>query len=110
MAKKPTIKSSLFQPTEPARRKTTTNRIVASIREQLTEPTQTEEPRHHTSTRLPMGVHEYFEELAVEHGYSAHSLRIYAVSWFVKEHRAGNIKLERDRAVKGKRVLKMPDI
>lgn len=105
MAKKSTIRSSLFQPTEPVRQSATT------LREQApTQSSTPEEARHHTSTRLPMSVHEYFEELAVENGYSAHSLRIYALSWFVKEHQAGNVKLERDRTVKGKRVLAMPEI
>lgn len=105
MAKKSTIRSSLFQPTEPVRQSATTLREQSPVKEPVVE-----EPRHHTSTRLPMAVHEYFEELAVEHGYSAHSLRIYALSWFVKEHQAGNIRLERDRTVKGKRALAMPEI
>lgn len=65
---------------------------------------------HNTSTRIPLPVHEYFEDLAVDHGYSTHSLRIYALTWFVREHRAGNIRLERDRSVRGKRVLEMPRI
>ena len=103
MAKKSTIRSSLFQPTEPAPSRRATPPVVKP-----TKPT-VEEPRHHTSTRVPMDIHEYFEELAVENGYSAHSLRIFAMAWFVKEHKAGNIELRRDRSVKGRRVLAMPD-
>jgi hypothetical protein len=103
MAKKPTIRSSLFQPTVPV-----ANEPIQPAAP-LTPPV-VEEPKHHTSTRIPLEIHRYFEELAVEYGYSTHSLRIYALAWFAKEHKRGNIRLERDRSVTGKRVLAMPDI
>lgn len=116
MAKKPTIRSGLFQPTEPVEQ-ASPNKISPSIQSfepappvQIEEPDKVEELRVQTSTRLPITVQEYFEGLAVEHGYSAHSLRIFAMTWFVKEHQAGNIKLERDRTVKGRRVIAMPEI
>lgn len=103
MAKKSTISASLFQPTVP----------VESTQQQSDKsywPAREEHPKHHTSTRIPLNVYQYFEELAVEHGYSVHSLRIYAMTWFVREHKAGRIRLERDRNVTGKRVLDMPEI
>jgi hypothetical protein len=103
MAKKSTINTSLFQPTVPVERE-------AQIIDETPWPAQVEAPKHHTSTRIPLNVHEYLEDLAVEHGYSVHSLRIYAMTWFVKEHQAGRIRLERDRNVKGKRALAMPEI
>ena len=109
MAKKQTIRSSLFQPTEPIKQTASTMRAANQSLEATSQASK-DELRHHTSTRLPLTVHEYFEELAVEHGYSAHSLRIYALSWFVKEHQAGRVALERDRSIKGKRALAMPKV
>ncbi|MCO5185420.1 MAG: hypothetical protein M9918_12205 [Anaerolineae bacterium] len=103
MAKKSTISTNLFQPTVPV--EPAQNQI-----ERQTWPMREEQPKHHTSTRIPLNVYQYFEELAVEHGYSVHSLRIYAMTWFVREHKAGRIRLERDRSVTSKRVLSMPEI
>jgi hypothetical protein len=103
MAKKSTISTSLFQPTVPVER-------ARTLQEETRWPAMVEEPKHHTSTRIPLNVYQYFEELAVEHGYSVHSLRIYAMTWFVREHQAGRIRLERDHSVKGKRTLSMPKI
>jgi hypothetical protein len=103
MAKKPTIRSSLFEPTVPVEKEPASN-------SELQDRARLEEQTHHTSTRIPLPVHRYFEELAVEYGYSVHSLRIYAMTWFVREHKRGNIRLERDRSVRGKRQLAMPDI
>lgn len=73
-------------------------------------PQPDKELTHNTSTRIPLSIQDYFEYLAVEHGYSTHSLRIYALTWFAKEHKVGNITLERDRRVKSKRTLAMPKI
>lgn len=102
MAKKPTINSSLFQPTVPVEAE---RDLPVSGR-----PQPTADATYHTSTRIPLEVHRYLEELAVEHGYSVHSLRIYALTWFAREHKRGNIRLERDRSVKGRRVLAMPSL
>lgn len=117
MAKKPpTISSSLFQPTVPRQPVRDPNYdqqqqpYEPPAWEPEPPPKPVEDPKHHTSTRIPLKVHGYFEELAEEYGYSTHSLRVYALSWFVREHKDGNIRLERDRTVRGKRVLAMPDV
>ena len=102
---KQTIKSSLFDPTGPVQQAPT--QVPA---EPIPAPTPEKELTHNTSTRIPLTVHEYFERLAVEHGYSTHSLRIYAMAWFVKEHKAGTLTLERDRTVTNKRALAIPEI
>ena len=126
MASKPTINSSLFKPTVPVEEERSTTPVweAEPSKTQSTHVTQVphvapeihtqkasdKEITHNTSTRIPLPVHEYFEELAVEHGYSTHSLRIYALSWFVREHKRGSIRLERDRSVRSKRVLAFPEI
>ena len=73
--------------------------------ERQTWPMREEQPKHHTSTRIPLECISIFEELAVEHGYRFYSLRIYAMTWFVRGAQGRAHSVERDRSVTSKRVV-----
>ena len=61
---------------------------------QVTEPTQeTESKNYPVSVYLKEHEREYLEALADQLGVSKHSLRQFAIRYFIDQHRAGKVEI-----------------
>jgi hypothetical protein len=61
---------------------------------QVTEQTQdTDKPNRPVSVYLRRHERDYMEGLADQLGVSAHSLRQYAIQYFIEQHRAGKVQI-----------------